>query len=255
MSESLHVCKNCSSTFSGNFCNHCGQKPAHRITMGHVSHDLLHVFLHADKGVFHFTKRLIVEPGVLARSYVDGKRKIFNPFQYLIFSVAIMIFLMTQSHFYEHMDSYNTDSASKLPPYFQKAMADFNFFVKKYANAITLATLPVYALFSWLFFKKRGFNYAEHITLFVFAYSLSNTITALVFLLFMLFSVSLFGTVAVSMVITVIALCLVYKQFFPLKWPKAIGMSIAVYCISYIVQILLMGIGLFIYVWIVKTKQ
>ncbi|MES2454243.1 MAG: hypothetical protein V4594_01825 [Bacteroidota bacterium] len=40
-----------------------GQPVAHRITLGHVGHDLLHIFLHADKGIFSFVRRIVIEKG------------------------------------------------------------------------------------------------------------------------------------------------------------------------------------------------
>jgi hypothetical protein len=113
----------------------------------------------------------LFQPGIMAREYVDGKRRIFNPFQYFIFSVGFLFFLMTQSHFYESVEAYNTERAARLPGYFQKAMADFSRMLKNYANAITFLLLPVYAFFAWRFFKKKGHNYAEHFTILVFAMS------------------------------------------------------------------------------------
>ena len=65
MSEDQQLqCTNCGNTFTGKFCNRCGQKEAHRITIAHVAHDLVHVFLHADKGIVPFMKRLLIHPGI-----------------------------------------------------------------------------------------------------------------------------------------------------------------------------------------------
>ena len=76
----IHTCKNCNNEFNENFCNKCGQKEAHRITMSHVMHDVVHVLLHADKGIFPFMARVMVQPGIIAKEYLEGKRKFFNPF-------------------------------------------------------------------------------------------------------------------------------------------------------------------------------
>lgn len=64
---------------------------------------MVHDFLHANKGIFPFMSKLLVQPGIVAKEYIEGKHKIFNPYQYLIFSVGLLIFLMTQAHFYDQL--------------------------------------------------------------------------------------------------------------------------------------------------------
>ncbi|HRD56577.1 MAG TPA: hypothetical protein PK504_00945 [Ferruginibacter sp.] len=69
-----HICQNCNNEFNGEFCNQCGQKIVHRITMPHLWHDLIHAFTHADKGFFHLLIALFKKPGAVAREYIlEGK--------------------------------------------------------------------------------------------------------------------------------------------------------------------------------------
>jgi hypothetical protein len=253
--DEQQLCKNCGNYFLENFCNRCGQREAHRITVPHVLHDMVHVFLHADKGVFPFIGRLIKQPGVLAREYVDGKRKVFNPYQFLIFCVGFVLFLMTQSHFYEMLEGENAARTSKLPTYFQKAMADFNWVVKKYANVITFLHLPVIAFFGWLFFKKRQHNYAEHFTITVFAVSLAYIINALALVCYLVFSINSVGIVTISVLLLILSLIVTYKQFYKLKLWTAIWKGILMYGAAYLVQLLIMGIGLLLYILLLKTKH
>ncbi|MFP5079410.1 hypothetical protein [Pedobacter sp. JCM 36344] len=73
------VCKNCNHSFLKSYRNRCGQSGAHQITLVHVGHDLMHAFLHADKGIFSFMLRIVTEPGVMANEFTHGKRKTFTP--------------------------------------------------------------------------------------------------------------------------------------------------------------------------------
>ena len=97
--------------------------------MSHVMHDVVHVLLHADKGIFPFMARVMVQPGIIAKEYLEGKRKIFNPYQYLILVVGLVLFLMTLLNFYEDLDKNNQEVASKISSVFLQAMVDFNQFV------------------------------------------------------------------------------------------------------------------------------
>lgn len=82
-------CLNCGQNLTGPFCSQCGQKETHRYTVGHVLHELLHVFTHADKGIFSFAKNILVKPGTVALDLVEGRRKrYFNLFQYLLLIVG-----------------------------------------------------------------------------------------------------------------------------------------------------------------------
>lgn len=74
-------CKNCGTAFEGKFCPNCSQKAAtHRLTLGHFIHETTHALTHTDKGILLLIKELFVRPGIVAREYVEGKRKkYFNP--------------------------------------------------------------------------------------------------------------------------------------------------------------------------------
>ncbi|HEV7350394.1 hypothetical protein [Telluribacter sp.] len=246
------VCKNCGETFTTAFCNNCGHKAAHRITVHYVVHDIVHVFLHADKGIFSFRTRVILAPGIMAYEFINGKRKIFNPYQYLIFSVGIVIFLMSRSHFFENLNSYSSGTSTRMPEFMQKGMADFNLFLRNYMNIITFMALPIYAFSGWLFNRKRKENYAEHFTILVFSMSQINTINALVLLLLIIFKVSALGTDSISIVLAIASFCRTYKQFYNLMWLSGLWKGILIYTFSYFGQFLIMG--LVIYILLLKNQ-
>jgi hypothetical protein len=249
------LCKNCGNSFPENFCNRCGQRVAHRITLPHVLHDVVHVFLHADKGVFPFIRRLIIQPGVMAREYVEGKRKVFNPYQFLIFCVGFVLFLLAKSGFYEIIEAENAAKTSRFPTYFQKATADFYWALKRYGNVFTFLHLPFIALFGWIFFKNRQHNYAEHFTIIVFAVSMAYTISSLAILTFLVFNIKSQSTASVSILLLIIGLIATYKQFYKLPLWTAVWKGLLMYAASYVVQLLIMGAGLVIYILLLKSKH
>lgn len=151
---SASVCANCQSQLSPgqNYCPGCGQSAhLHRLDMHHIAHDLLHSFLHADKGFIHLTRELALRPGLVSREYVEGRRKkYFNPFSYLVLMVAVSAFLTAYFHL---MESGTGRSPNPVTAW-----------VNRNINLIFFVSVPIAALFNWLLFRKSRYNYAEHLT-------------------------------------------------------------------------------------------
>jgi hypothetical protein len=160
------ICKNCGNHFTGQFCNECGQKDAHRITLSHIGHEFIHAFTHADKGIFHLFLQLFIRPGKVAYEYiVEGKRKkYFPPFQYILILGTIAAFVAINSHFLEHA----MEIAGQQQKYSKRQIEFMNtisHFQTKYYNFVILMQLPFLALASFLVYRKKGLYYAEHLTL------------------------------------------------------------------------------------------
>jgi hypothetical protein len=249
-----HTCHNCGNGFTELYCNQCGQKQAHRITMPHVAHDILHVFVHADKGILTFIPKLILTPGIVAKDFIEGKRKIFNPFQYLLLAIGVVVFLLNHSTFYEYLHQSNSERVSKLPLYIRVAMDSFNHFVQKYANLISFLSLPLFAFSSWLIFKAKGHNYAEHFTVQVFAQSMITTLNAILLLGIIAFSsVDLMKTY-LMIVLSIVCFTILYRQLYNLSLLKAFGKSLLVFGIGYLVQIIIITVCMFVFIAMAKSK-
>ena len=210
-----HVCSNCDNSFTGNFCNHCGQKTVHRITMAHIGHDLVHAFTHTDKGFFHLMLQLFVKPGIVAREYIaEGKRKrYFSPFQYIIIIGAIGAFVAVNSHFIET----TTQAIGGSAGYSAKQLAftqKINTLQSRYYNFMILLQLPFYALATLIIFRKHRFNYAEHLTLQTFITAQTTIIAMLVMLtIFLLGKTGLYLAIIMSLLSTGFHVY-AYSQFF-----------------------------------------
>jgi len=99
-------CKNCNSSFEGNYCNYCGQ-PADqkRITISFLWEKFLHGFFHLNRGLFYTMAELFVHPGTMLRGYIVGKRiNHINPFTYLALISLLGGFIYSWCGMLDHQD-------------------------------------------------------------------------------------------------------------------------------------------------------
>jgi len=181
-------CPNCHTALQGkpNFCPNCSQKqPMHRITLGHFFHEVFHAFTHTDKGIFHLLKGLATKPGTVAREYVEGRRKkYFNPFTFFLIVMGLFVFSNTFfRNIPEHTDP-NPAVLARIPTEAGKqqyitVMERVNkssVFFNRHGNIVAMIAVPFMALLTWLFYRRRKYNYAEHLTAFVLFVAFSNLI-------------------------------------------------------------------------------
>ncbi len=162
----VHTCKNCGLAFTGAYCNTCGQKVAHRLTTSHVLHEAVHVFTHADKGIFSFIPIILFRPGRFALDYVEGKRKrYFNVFQYLILLVGLVTFLMLKTNYLENISETFSPASSGKSVRVQVVQKQLMGTLQKYMNILLFVLLPVFSFFTWLLYRSKKYNYAENIVL------------------------------------------------------------------------------------------
>lgn len=170
-------CANCDFLLNTEhqFCSHCGQKAhLHRLSWHDVTHDAIHYFTHADKGIFHLLIQLIKKTGTVAREFVGGKRKkYFPPFNFFLIVAAIYVFLFTLSTwpsvttdvFKDHPEvsriSDPVQQAKTIAIYERAGKA--RVFMNKHSNGIAMLALPLIAGIFWLFYRKAGYNYVEHL--------------------------------------------------------------------------------------------
>jgi len=171
--ENTH-CLNCNQhlTHTQKFCSNCGQVAStHRFTIASFFHEGFHAVTHADKGLFYLLKELLLRPGLVAREFIEGKRKkYFNPFTFFLLLMALFVFVGT---FVSHDNAKQTIPVGitkiKDPKVrettiiqYQRAMAAKDFFTKR-GNLVAMFAIPFFALFYWLIYYRRPYNYSEHL--------------------------------------------------------------------------------------------
>lgn len=154
------TCLNCESSTNGKFCSNCGQKTdTHRITFKHfVVHDILHGVWHFEKGLFFTLKEAFLRPGKAALEYISGKRiKYYNVFYLTLIVIGLMLFINhTQnelSHYYfgTELKSQNNAAGKKMDN-----------FLGTYSKLIIFSFVPLFAINSFLIFKRKKLNLSEH---------------------------------------------------------------------------------------------
>jgi uncharacterized membrane protein len=169
-------CLNCGSSLTDgqNFCAGCGQRTSiHRLSLHEITHDAIHYFTHADKGIFSLLRELVMEPGKVAREYVEGKRvKYFKPLNFFLIVAGILVFMT--SFFYSEDASRSkpfeeraakAKNAEEREAYLQVAerVNNVNKFTGKYSNFIYMLATPLAVSLFWLFYRKDRFSYLEHL--------------------------------------------------------------------------------------------
>ena len=251
-----NICANCSNHFSAEFCNKCGQKIPHKITMSHIGHELVHTFTHADKGFFYLLIQLFIKPGIVGREYIlEGKRKkYFMPFQYIFIIGSIGTFVAVNSHFFSNtlsvIDRLNgPTSASQL-----KFITDFGGLISKYYNLIILIQLPFFAYASYLVFKKYKLNYAEHLTFQTFISAQSTIISMVTMLIILILKQSSIYLIPVVSAISFSYQIYATKQFFKINNFKGTIKATAAGLLGVIFFMIVMFVFVFFYIKFVFVK-
>jgi hypothetical protein len=223
------ICKNCGTSFEGNFCSHCGQKAdIHRITLGHFFHELFHVLTHTDKGILLLAKDLITRPGHVAREYLDGKRKkYFHPLSFLVITAAVFAYVSYQTGYLKLISTSrgpSTENTSGIANpvtspdslSFREAMGEaFQISIDNEKVLSLVLIFPLMSFFTWLLFKRSKTNFAENLVLSSFIIAESNIVFTLVFIpAFLLAPQAAQLNNNIYHVVFLIYMVVAYRQFF-----------------------------------------
>ena len=120
-----------------------------------------------NKGIFSFAWHLIRKPGIVALDLVEGRRKrYFNLFQFLLLIVGVTTFLISKTDFIvQATKTINTTNDVKMSAKLGAAQQEISLLMQKYNNILQMLLIPIFSLFSWLFFARKKYNYAETIVL------------------------------------------------------------------------------------------
>lgn len=208
--ENPSNCLNCDRSISENFCPNCGQKAnIHRYSLKHfVTHDLIHGIWHVDNGIFFTIKELFTRPGHSVREFINGKRVGYFSF------VSLLLIILAMTHFF---GEYALVSQADLMPEGGKdAVSGLEEFAKKYPKTLLLLTIPLYSVFSFLWFRKAKLNLTEHFVL----NSYKTVVESLMNLLFVLLTIFYSNIYVLTIIFSLINILLLvyafwfYKQFF-----------------------------------------
>jgi len=94
LATEIRFCQNCNVPLAGNFCNQCGQKDADlRRTVWSFLWEVIEDFITLESRFLRTTSLLVFLPGVLTKSYVEGKRARYIPPVRLYLIVSVLFFV------------------------------------------------------------------------------------------------------------------------------------------------------------------
>ncbi len=218
--EHTTICKNCGYTFSGNYCNNCGQAAnLPELSLHYVWHEIQHGIFHFDNGIFYTIKQLLTRPGHTAREFINGKR--IHHFKPISLVVVLATFYGILFHFF-----INSISEVKLETTAENTLSVYENLNRWYLDHfayISLILTLIATVTSFYIFKKQGYNFVEHLILNAFYVSLILVVMLLIFPLLYFFVASeqlnLMSYLLAIQNIDFILMCWCYIQFFN-KIPK-----------------------------------
>ncbi len=145
-------CRNCGSALTQPFCGNCGQKKVGRLGVGQLRSEAWENYRLFDMGLVRSALRLAAKPGVVAREYVLGARKLHvHPLKLLLVAIGLLLLVQAQTA-YLGTGEGNLGRAMTL--------------VREYAKWSFSVGIVAIWLSSRLMFRRRlDYNATEHLVL------------------------------------------------------------------------------------------
>ncbi len=224
----MEQCKNCEAALAGPYCSQCGQKAlTERITLKYILKSVLETLTNVEEGFWYTLRALLTRPGIVAREYLEGRRKrYYHPVRYLFILVTVVTVITLVSGVYDLQQSeilqMQNDALGLQPD--EKAVArqqKVQEEIKKYLNLVAVITLPFVGLIGYWLFRKRKYNYAEHLAMASFWSGELSAIGLPAQLLFLFFPGAVIFAFPVSMLISSAYYGLGYRQIFRISYGQA----------------------------------
>lgn len=175
MNQPTTTCKNCGNSFSGKFCNNCGEKVynEHDKKVLHFFEEGFHFLTHFEGKFFTTLKTFFTKPGKVSVDFADGvRKKYFKPLSFFIMLVILyLIFpffegLNMRMDFYPKQNFYGAYAETKIQKKLtetgltKEALAEkFQTKSEKASKFLLITIVPFSALVFYLlaFFKRKYF--------------------------------------------------------------------------------------------------
>lgn len=233
-----NICKNCDSTFQGEFCNSCGQRVMPRFTGSFLWQGLHKDLFEVDKGLLLTLKELWANPGKMVLAYVNGRTKsYYSPLKYLIFWTAIYFIIQPLVNKEDNgFLSLSNLLLNAHHPFSRESLEDFvqgSFqFMTMNVDLFFIGLIPFVSTTSYFLHPSSNFNFTENIILFTY---FSGQVVFIVVIMIVLtpqvnaikeFS---FWVLIPPIIIQYYILIKMIKQFFNQSWGSAIWRGLVGY--------------------------
>ena len=167
-------CKNCAFSFIGKFCPQCGQSErVRRYQFNYFLRESFFSSLDIEESMKGTAVELLRKPGKVIQDYLGGKRLLlYSPAKFLFLVGALVTVLMLRYNPYAVVDQDEgniMDSIGIRFPLFhrwyQLNFENFWGFAGEYNTLLNALSVPTFALYSYLFFLNKNYNYTENLIL------------------------------------------------------------------------------------------
>lgn len=251
------TCKNCGHQYEGNFCPNCGQR--HIDKRFNLKDSVIWVFVsifNMERGFVPTTLQLITRPGETIRKYLNGITIPYaHPFRFIFIWATISALLTVYFGFMEQAQEMMAQGYGEELNYSEQQMEftrKSNEFVRNYFSLVTMAMIPFFSLFTYLFFRKKKYNYAEHLILNSYANASSIVIGIPLMALYPIINnIQLVGTI--SLIVSTLVISRIYALFFKVN---AVIATIK-YILAFVLTIvtITIGGGVFAIIYMIALKS
>ncbi len=158
-------CSNCDAVLNGSFCSACGQSAeTHPINLHFLWHDIQHGLLHFDKGILYSAKELFARPGHSIREFIAGKRiKHFKPISLVLLLAGIYGLITHYFHINLLSNNIRIQGTGERADEAKRSIMEMSTWLSEHYALLSLLLIPVFAIGTYLAFKKSGYNFVEHL--------------------------------------------------------------------------------------------
>ncbi len=241
-----HECGSCAYHYQGHFCPRCGQKYiGSRFTLKQSFLWIFDQILNLEKGIWYTTKILLVNPAKGIKDFLSGATvRYMHPFRF-VFVLATLSALLTVLFSIEQVEAYQQTSqlydGTELNPRQVENTKKVMEIFKKYLALFLMLAIPFNAMGSALIYKKKKYNYTEHLILNAYAYGLTLMLSIPLYLLFILPN-GIFWNGAIGTMVYFLGLAWVFSKFFKEHFIESILKVILLSILALIFLIIIGGI-------------
>jgi DNA-directed RNA polymerase subunit RPC12/RpoP len=247
MGDNPEICRSCGKDLTENFCPNCGEKRFHRIRGKDLFADFLSDGANLETPILRTIKGLFTQPGILVKEYISGDRKkYYRPFQFYFLLLAVYILFF---YFLDGFQAYyNLAGADEAADYVSKQDRAFieikkaQVFLFRY---LVVLSIPISTVLTFLFFRRGGLSFAEHLVLNLYVLSQGLIIGIVECLLSPISAALSLSFVAVT---SISYYAWAYRGLFEQSWGRSLLKAFGVFFIGLIVLALLIAVISVVYV-------
>lgn len=254
MSNTIHQesqrCVNCAQPVSTPFCPNCGQQhPPKKLRFYSLLSDFQARIYGFDNMFLRTVKDLTKKPGKVAKDFINGNRvKYFGPVGYFFFLLSVYL-LMASLLSVDLFEFTEASSAFRDPnvraDHFQHDMVVW---MNDNMRLLSLVVLLSMVFFTWIFFRRSGYNFVETTVLifFVQGHVIWLSIFSLIIYKFFGYALDAFFILFIGAIYILFGFIDLYSY---LPRAKVAFKGFLVLFCSYAVFFVLLVAGIVLYIW------